>query len=137
MKKVWIVTSGIYSDYEIEAVFSSRELAEAYVEKFKEVYSRDDVRVEEYDLDKPKEKWVLTEVTMSKEGEVLSVWKMMCGSWNLEPGFQRFDHEGNLEWIVVTEDEKRAIKVVAEKRAIILAHNAWGDDEKVKEIFSS
>ena len=134
-KKVWIVTSGIYSDYNIEAVFSSRELAEAYLEKFKEVYPGEDVRIEEYDLDKPKEKWVLTWVTMSKEGEVLNVWKMMWSDW--KPGFQRFDHRGNLEWVVATEDERRAIKVVAEKRAIILAHNAWGDYERVREIFDS
>lgn len=31
MDKVFIVTSGRYSDYQIEAVFSTREMAEAYI----------------------------------------------------------------------------------------------------------
>ena len=31
MDKVFIVTSGCYSDYQIEAVFSTREKAEAYI----------------------------------------------------------------------------------------------------------
>lgn len=31
-KKVYIVTSGCYSDYIIDAIFSTRELAEEYID---------------------------------------------------------------------------------------------------------
>lgn len=48
MAKVFIVTRGDYSDYGIERVFSTRQLAEAYLD------NRDDEsRIEEYELDEP------------------------------------------------------------------------------------
>ena len=34
-KKVYVVTNGSYSEYAIEGIFSTRELAEAYVQKAK------------------------------------------------------------------------------------------------------
>ena len=53
MKKVFVVTSGEYSDYGIDAVFSSKELAEKYI-KFKSrvsVIYPEYARIEEYTLD--------------------------------------------------------------------------------------
>jgi hypothetical protein len=47
MNKIYIVTSGSYSDYQINAVFSTRELAQKYVDKFEST----DYRVEEHELD--------------------------------------------------------------------------------------
>ena len=49
--KAYVVTSGSYSDYRIEAVFSTREKAEEYLQ-----YNDDEYRVEEYELDKVFEK---------------------------------------------------------------------------------
>ena len=46
MEKVYIVTSGEYSDYTIEAVFSTRKKAEEYVDAH-----GSDYRVEEYPVD--------------------------------------------------------------------------------------
>ena len=46
MGDIFIVTSGEYSDYGISAVFSTRELAEEYVQR-----NGSDYRVEEYPLD--------------------------------------------------------------------------------------
>ena len=46
--KVYIVTSGIYSDYQIEAVFSTEEKAKAYID----IYGNYDNRqIEIYDMD--------------------------------------------------------------------------------------
>ena len=45
-KKIYIVTSGEYSDYRIDAVFSTRELAEDYIQ-----HNGTDYRIEEYNLD--------------------------------------------------------------------------------------
>ena len=47
MIKIYIVTSGEYSDYTIEAVFSTKEKAEEYVQQHGTNY-----RVEDYDIDK-------------------------------------------------------------------------------------
>lgn len=46
MDKVYIVTSGYYSDYSIERVFLDKEKAEKYVS----VSYRNDMSVEEYDI---------------------------------------------------------------------------------------
>lgn len=47
--RVYIVTSGTYSDYRINKVFSKKELAEAYLEQIKDIDS--DWSIEEYLLD--------------------------------------------------------------------------------------
>jgi hypothetical protein len=140
MGKVYVVTAGVYSDYHILAVFSNRESAEKYKEKY-EKNVREDARIEEYMLDSPEDEWIVTTVAMDKEGNVIDVVK----SENTEPekiGFQGFEHlYGGKEityfqWGVVTDDEKRAIKVANEKRAIILANNLWGKEDEVKRLFS-
>lgn len=48
MEKVFIVTSGEYSDYDIKAVFSTREKAEAYINAKGTDYYWE---VEEWDVD--------------------------------------------------------------------------------------
>ena len=52
-KKVYIVTSGEYSDYRINAVFSSRKLAKKYIELQARVgfWNFTTPRIEEYTLD--------------------------------------------------------------------------------------
>ena len=50
-KKIYIVTSGEYSDYHIEAVFTTKEKAVDYVEQHGTDYN-----IEEYDLDEEVEK---------------------------------------------------------------------------------
>jgi len=71
---------------------------------------------------------------MLKDGTTESVWR------NVEPidlsGFVRYVDRRSVEDILVyrvnTKDEKRAIKVVNEKRTQILAYNAWGNYELTK-----
>jgi hypothetical protein len=61
MKKVYIVTSGDYSEYRIEAVFTTNELAEDYV-----LHNGVDYEIEEYDVDEPFERGdVLWKVRMN------------------------------------------------------------------------
>lgn len=50
-KKIYIVTSGEYSEYEINAVFTTKEKAVDYVEQHGTYYD-----IEEYDLDEEVEK---------------------------------------------------------------------------------
>ncbi len=51
MANVWVVTSGEYSDYGIDAIFSTEEKAEAYLAQAKLV--KLDSRIEPYELDVP------------------------------------------------------------------------------------
>lgn len=46
--KIYIVTAGTYSDYKIEAVFTTEEKAEAYVDKYGDYDNRS---IEEWDTD--------------------------------------------------------------------------------------
>ena len=47
-KKIYIITSGEYSDYDINMVFSTKELAEEFIQ-----HNGDDYRIEEYNIDEP------------------------------------------------------------------------------------
>lgn len=64
-KKIYIVTSGEYSDYRIDAVFTTKEKAEEYVQN-----NGSDYRIEDYELDKP----------------IVNENKLWCISFNLENG---------------------------------------------------
>ncbi|KKK61798.1 hypothetical protein LCGC14_3010720 [marine sediment metagenome] len=128
VRKIYIVTSGAYSDYGIDAVFSRRELAEEFSGL------KEDSVVEEWDIDHPKKGWSLTVVRMGKRGGVKDIWHEVLSRFYL-PGFQTFDVNSNLVWAVGTQDEKRAVKVVNEKRAQILAQGFWRDGIKVGQLF--
>ncbi len=47
---VYVVTEGEYSDYRIEGLFSTREMAQAYLDRSKHGYQRNR-KIEEYHLD--------------------------------------------------------------------------------------
>lgn len=51
MKKVYLVTSGEYSDYHVDAVFSTRKMAKEYID-----IKGTDYGIEEYDIDIPIER---------------------------------------------------------------------------------
>jgi len=60
--KAYVVTTGSYSDYTIDSIFSTKEKAEAY----KDLYSRSDEYdasdvndIEEYEIDDPEKCWAL------------------------------------------------------------------------------
>lgn len=52
-KSIWLVSTGCYSDFEIESAWSTEELAEARVKELKRVggYGGGDEHVWEYDID--------------------------------------------------------------------------------------
>lgn len=76
MDKVYIVTSGSYSDYMIHAVFDSREAAEQYIQISK-VY---DPHIEDYVLNKTDTIQYLYRVAIgTQSGSVLSEPCLMAG----------------------------------------------------------
>lgn len=134
MKKVYIVTSGEYSSYGIDAVFSREELAEEYKNRGGGDY------VEEFPLDEPIPE-AHFHVMMDRYGNT--------GIAGTHPtiddrvGFVCFTspfpgtQPPQLMWIAKTGDKQKAIKIVNEKRTQILALHIWGNAEKVKEMISN
>jgi len=127
--KIYLVTSGEYSNYSIDAAFSTREKAQAWIDYDKNKPKRGYV-IENYDIDPdPGDTFdPSVRVTMKKDGAVRAI------TLSIGVGFGWFLGDDMLEWSVRGTDEQRAIKVVNEKRAQILALNIWGDDEKVREL---
>ena len=125
---VYVVTTGDYSDYHIEAIFSTKELADEYVRRGGEEYN-----VEEWELDTtiPDN---LIRVSMFLDGRVDAVEKNKGSHMSTESLF--VDGE-LLIWYVKADSEDRAIKVANEQRIQILALGIWGDDEKVKQMMRS
>lgn len=126
MVKVFVVTQGSYSDYHIEAIFSTKELAEES--------GQGDIN--EWELDPPKGGWIIgIIVRMQKDGNVSEFWEERSDTDSNNPyvGFHRYDVDGNLVWSVKTDDKERAIKVVNEKRIQILAMDIWGDTQKTQQ----
>ena len=63
-QKVYIVTSGTYSGYQIHAVFSTRAKAKVYINILKEG------EIESYDVDVPAEEAFVTTVCMTKKRKI-------------------------------------------------------------------
>jgi len=51
MRHVFLVTSGEYSDYRVDAAYSTRRKAEAHLKNYPRPPLGDDVRIEPYPLD--------------------------------------------------------------------------------------
>ena len=131
MTEVFIVTSGEYSDYSIDAVFSHREMADAYVtarNTHGRSWSNPFANVEVWPLDLPAGKWKLTCVRMNRDGDTLKTWSDTSHGSYKEAGFVCWDVSDNLVWAVATDDEEHAVKVVNEKRTQILASDTWGKE---------
>jgi hypothetical protein len=91
MDKVWVVTSGQYSDYGIDCIFDSKEKADTYVE-FQRKYDRyTDVNEPfEMTLNKPDEQKVVYVVKINFSGEEIERYTL------LQP--TTYDNEYATDW---------------------------------------
>lgn len=151
MATIWAVSEGDYSDYRVTGVFSSEKKAEAYLAVVKEENYAGPYRLEEleYDPDPPTLVSTIT-VYIAKDGNVLppkhvrvrEVAWVGFGGYYATPGhFVIFpkrpeipDRPVYLAWTVQTDDIERAVKVVNEKRAMLMAAGVWGDTTKTREL---
>ena len=124
--KIYLVTSGEYSDYTVEGAFSTREKAEAYLAHFHTDPRAYHVgRIEEYALD-PHERTIregLREyrVRMDTEGNVEKV-ELRSGALAGEYVETGRGPYGPATWgVALARDEKHAIKIVNERRIMMLA----------------
>lgn len=140
MTSIWGVSSGSYSDYIVEALFSSEEKAQEFLDEYSKF--EPDARLEEFDYDpEPPRAIEVIGVHIDMEGNVLRVYDPR---WVRE-GAVGFVGYGLADvwrgprvliWVVPTTDKERAIKVVNEKRAIILANGAWNDADATRALFA-
>lgn len=138
MATIYIVTEGTYSEYHIEAVCSTKELAEQIVASMPE-YMRVDARVEEYELDAladcMKQGLRRYWIKMERDGTVSECdldWPHK-GETSAEIVYYRWNGtfvEKNpfLSVFCLAKDEAHAIKIANEKRAEIIAMNQWPTD---------
>lgn len=121
--KIYVVTSGEYSDYMIHGVTTKKEEAEAYVKAMREkedsIYCPTEYYIEEYE-DGAMGKWLngyrIYGVRFNQEGNVVDTWTDSTG---LDEGAWVSKRGGNSSGIgvrVFAKDGNQAIKIAAEKR---------------------
>lgn len=126
MTTVYIVTQGQYSDLSIEAVFTSKEKAQAFIDNEGDMNEW----IEEFELDK-KLRPLSTILTpcMEKNGDVRIVLKRRGKPDDVTLtrfGIDYYNKKNHyLICDVVTDDEERAIKVANERRTMLIANGEW------------
>ena len=120
-KKIYIVTSGNYSDYRIDAVFTTKEKAEEYVQN-----NGSDYRIEVYNLDEPivkENKLWLIQFNLEDgriEDAIVSSRKKeyYCDTCKYEP----YSFVKHLNFYVEAEFMDKAKKIASERFAAIKAN---------------
>lgn len=121
---IFVVTSGSYSDYGINAVFTDRALAEAFVSKFNAVERYEDASIEEWEANVPDLRGhSVFFVRMTRSGDVRECNEVARSSYWLDSA-PSTDLGGNLISTHVAKDKEHAIKIMNERRtAWLLEHN--------------
>jgi len=139
MTKVYAVNSGSYSDYRVNAIFSTKELAE----EFMQFIPDDDYNgIEEYELDSKEPDLIrrgysLWVIHMLKDGTTERVEKREIGIWSVgnvghsiweRTKAPAYKGKGILDILTSTvwaKTEEQAIKIVNEHRAQMIARGEW------------
>lgn len=130
MTTIFIVTSGSYSNYGINAVFTEKKYAEEYVKIFNILNSYDELRIEEYEANPHQEEikkgrypfWV----QMSKDGEKLSV--KISDIHGKDKRISYTYDKSHINIYCYAEDKLHAIKIANEKRIELIAMDLWGKE---------
>jgi len=140
--KVYLVCNGEYSDYHVCEIFSTRKLANQYIDEMAKWYkcTKKSYTIETYTIDKPVSELKIIQVHMDKEGNTTYMDKEGNTTYMFHTkdniiGFHGFDYGNRLVWNVNTDNDATSVKIVNEKRIQILAKDIWGSEKKVKEMF--
>lgn len=133
----YLVSSGSYSDYSIDAVFLSRAEAEEFMER-RAFSEHDEARIEEYGigLEKYQLAWA---VHITRDGEITRCDASGCGGnahYRIASEFQYQTRSGArpftgnvLRCRILAPTKEHAIKVAAEKHRQLIAEDRWPLDE--------
>ena len=119
-KKIYIVTSGDYSDYGINAVFSTKEKAEEFMDTV-----GSDSRIEEYSLDEPIKRevsiWGVTMEIGTKE--VLNIFPYEYRGKDIVEFLPRDSYRSErLLFSIESDSKERAIKIASERFGAVIAN---------------
>jgi hypothetical protein len=130
MNKIYVVTSGEYSDYHIDGIFDNKDKANAFVKKFSSDDYGGKCYVEEYELNPYSEEMQKDYnpyfVRMMKNGDVDEIYinKSSFG-FRGDSNKYGFDIGGNLFFHILAKDKEHAIKITNEFRIQLIANNNW------------
>jgi hypothetical protein len=131
--KVWVVMSGEYSDTTFQAVFSTKELADEFIERMNNAnggYSQywlwdDDGHDLDEHLPQMRDGFRFYQVSMKKDGS--STVKDKGEGLTDTETWSRFDSCVSPKLIVTcrAKDKEHAAKIANEKRVQLIAANEW------------
>ena len=131
MAKIYIVTSGTYSDYGIDGVFDTKEVAEKHIEAFGKG-RWDEMNIEEWQLN-PNEASLKKglkayRVRIDKQGNAKETeWADSSFGFKGELPDISFTYDNKLmNCYCFARDRVHAVKIANEKRTQVLAANSWG-----------
>ena len=130
--KLYVVTSGQYSDYHIVAIFTDKKAANKYNKEM--LLSENTVLTMNSDV-VPKTPVGLYPyfVEMKYDGTVVSVLRKSSeyfnDPWAYVTDYGRRDAINQMQSYVWAKNKKHAIKITNEKRTIMIAKNEWLSDE--------
>lgn len=130
--KIYVVTSGEYSDYGINALFSTKELAQLFIDKFTVARKRSEfneimeAEVDEMESDLRSDRKPFN-INMKRDGEI--TYCESGGTYGTYDGVIKihYFHKDLLEISLFADDKEQAIKIANEKRLKYLLENT---DEK-------
>jgi hypothetical protein len=115
-KKVYIVTAGSYSDYHIESVFSTLEMAEEFADTI-----GSDYQIEKYNIDEPIERkisvWCISMNFDSQEVE--SADSYSCFSKDMVV-YSRFRNA--IDLFIESDAREKAVKIAHERLGMVKAN---------------
>ncbi|MBI1973022.1 hypothetical protein HYS50_03380 [Candidatus Woesearchaeota archaeon] len=128
MTKIYLVSSGSYSDYGILAAFSTEEKAKKLLTILEK--TSNECGIEEYDLDPEVGNFTQYFVFMKKDGSLLNeiyhtrvyfpeaprVWFTVNSDYP----------EGFMNYVAIAKSEQQAIKAANEHRTQAIAMETWG-----------
>ena len=118
--KVFVVTSGEYSDYSIDRVFSTRKKALEYLDTKDDRYT-----MEVFDLDEPIERNnQVYEISFSLDKKKVWSVRTTCDvryKDMIHIGCRYFDNIKTLDIYVESDSRKRALKIASERYGAIIA----------------
>lgn len=132
--KVYVITSGCYSDYHIDAVTDDKEKAEFLKLKFSDEY--DEANIEEYDTDKYQVEGLPNQlywkVIVFKKSKPI-IRPMLSG----EVKFLVYNDNHELcEAVVIAKTKEQALKIVRDKYAQYLSEKLDLEMSKMEDSFT-
>ena len=129
MTIAYVVTAGDYSDYQIYAIFSTKENAQLFIDLPE---SPKHAAIEEYEIDQvlPPPGTATWNINITKQGEILPT------SWVIPPLQKSTDGSSDyflphveigmiLSVFVLARNKEHAIKIAAERHAQVIAEGRW------------